>query len=170
MYLSKHCFYACYSLELNGKETGHFIWNMTPLFSTAGHVNYARWRLYYLHIMEVLPDNAQSQFMKREHTIHLSAIFLPLHGQGYGQNMWTEVSYSQIGKGAAGIIVGQSRNMETVTVWAYSLNACCEVVECLDVMLHKSSTDNMRKEEKNPEFHMITLFFKIFCVKNGSFP
>ena len=103
---------------------------------------------------------------KGAHTIHLSAIFLPLHGQEYGQNMWTEVSYSQIGKGPAGIIIGQSTNMETVTVWAYSLNACCEVVGCLDAMLDKSSTDNMRKEEKNPEFHMITLFYKIFCVKN----
>ena len=58
-----------------------------------------------------------------------------------------EVSYNQIGKGVAGII-WQSTNMETVKVWAYSLNACCEVVECLEAMGDKSSTDNRHKEEK----------------------
>ena len=57
------------------------------------------------------------------------------------------MSYNQIGKGVAGII-GQPTNMETVKVWAYSLNACCEVVECLEAMGDKSSTDNRHKEEK----------------------
>ena len=33
----------------------------------------------------------------------------------------------------------------------------------------KYSTDNMYKEEKNPEFHMIRLT-EIFCVKNWKFP
>ena len=32
--------------------------------------------------------------------------------------------------------------------WAYSLNAYCEVVECLEAMEDKSSTDNIHKENK----------------------
>ena len=38
--------------------------------------------------------------------------------------------------------------METVKVWAYSLNACYEVVECLEAMEDKSRTVNMHKDEK----------------------
>ena len=34
-------------------------------------------------------------------------------------------------------------------VWAYSLNACCYVAECLETMEGASSTDNMHNEEKN---------------------
>ena len=55
--------------------------------------------------------------------------------------------YNRIGKEAAGII-GHSTNMETVKVWAYSLNVCCEVIKCLEAMEDKSSTNNMHKEEK----------------------
>ena len=61
--------------------------------------------------------------------------------------MRIEMSYNRIVKSEAGII-GQSTNMETVRVYDYSLNACFEVVECLEAMKDKSSTDNMHKEEK----------------------
>ena len=50
-------------------------------------------------------------------------------------------------KGAAGII-GQPTNTETLKVWAHSLNACCDVGECLETMGDKSSTENMHNEEK----------------------
>ena len=32
MYLLNHCFYAWYSLELNGKENGHFIWKLLKIW------------------------------------------------------------------------------------------------------------------------------------------
>ena len=38
--------------------------------------------------------------------------------------------------------------METLKVWAYSLNDCCEVAKCLEAVEDKSSTDNMHKEGK----------------------
>ena len=118
--------------------------NMIPLFFAAGHVNYARWGLYYLRSMEALPEDVQYHFMKGEHTVQLSdAVWA-----GVWSDMAIEVSYMRFGKGVAGII-GQSTNMETVKVWAYSLNACCEVVECLESMENKSSSpDNAHKEEK----------------------
>ena len=99
--------------------------------------------LYYLRSMETLPDYVHSHFMKEEHTIQLSAT----PWSGIRSYKGIEVSYNQISKGAAEII-GQSTNMETVKVWAYSLNGCCEVVECLEAMEDKSSSDNMHKKEK----------------------
>ena len=56
-------------------------------------------------------------FMKGEHIIQLSAT--PC--LGIWSDIRIEMSYNRIGKGVAGII-GQSRNMETMKVWAYSLN------------------------------------------------
>ena len=58
------------------------------------------------------------------------------------------MSYSRIGKAAAEII-GQSTNNETVKLWPSSLNASRKVVESLEAMEDKSSTNNMHNEEKN---------------------
>ena len=118
--------------------------NMIPLFFAAGHVNYARWGLYYLRSMEALPDDVRYHFMKGEHTVQLSdAVW-----SGIWSDMAIETSYMRFGKGSAGII-GQSTNMETIKVWAYSMNACCEVVECLERMENEaSSANNAHKEEK----------------------
>ena len=146
MYLLNYWFFDCYWLELNRKETGHFIWKLLKKwyhFFAAGHVNYPRWGLPYLRRMKAFSDNVHSHFMKGEHTIQLSA--------SPWSRIWSdlgiEVLYNRIGKRVAGII-GQSTNMETVKVWAYCLNAYCEVAECLDAMKDKSSADNMHKEEK----------------------
>ena len=137
---------------------------MIPLFFAAGQVNYTRWGLYYLHSMEALLDNVQPPFMKMEHIIKLFVT----PWSGIWSDMRIEVPYNLTGKRAAGII-GQLTNMKTVRVWAYRLNAFCEVAECLETMKDKSSTNNIHKEEKNPEFHMIRLT-EIFHVKNWKFP
>ena len=116
---------------------------MIPLFVVADHVNYVRWGLYYLHSMEALPDNFHSHFLKVELTIQLFAT--PL--SGIWSDMGIEVLYNRISKKAAGII-RQSKYMETVKVWAYSLNAYSEIVECLEAMEGRSSTDNRHKKKK----------------------
>ena len=93
--------------------------------------------------MKAFSDNVHFHFMKGEHTIQLSAS----PWSRIWSDMGIEVLYNRIGKRVAGII-GQSTNMETVKVWAYSLNARCEVAECREAMKDKSSADNMHKEEK----------------------
>ena len=118
---------------------------MIPLFFAADHVNYARWRLYYLCSMEALPDNVHSHFMKGERTIQLSAI----PRSWIWSDIGIKVPYNRISKAAAEII-GQSTNMETLKVWPYSLTACFEVVGCLEAMEDESSIDSLHKEEKNP--------------------
>ena len=42
-----------------------------PYFFSAGHVNYARYSIYYLRRIEALPDDVRHCFEKGEHTIHL---------------------------------------------------------------------------------------------------
>ena len=43
---------------------------MLPYFFASGHVNYARYGLYYLHSMESLGHEEISKFMKGEHVMH----------------------------------------------------------------------------------------------------
>ena len=137
---------------------------MIPVFLAAGHVNYPRWEFPYLRRMKAFSDNVHSHFMKGEHTIQLSAT----PWSGIWSDMGIEVLYNRIGKRVAGII-GKSTNMKTVKVWAYSLNACCEVAECLDAIKTNLVPIICTKRRKNPEFHMISLT-EIFWVKYWKFP
>ena len=43
---------------------------MMPYFYARGHVNYARYGLFYLRSMEKLPVEIRGQFMKGEHVMH----------------------------------------------------------------------------------------------------
>ena len=40
-------------------------------------------------------------------------------------------------------------NNETVKIWAYSLNSCCEIVESLELMSKKETPDNNKEEMKS---------------------
>ena len=43
---------------------------MIPYFFAAGHVNYARYGLYYLRTMERLPTEVLTRFLKGEHVMY----------------------------------------------------------------------------------------------------
>ena len=125
---------------------------MIPLFVVADHVNYVRWGLYYLHSMEALPDNFHSHFMKVELTIQLFAT--PL--SGIWSDMGIEVLYNRISKKAAGII-RQSKYMETVKVWAYSLNVILRLLNVLKQWKADLALIIGTKRRKNAECHIIRL-------------
>ena len=42
---------------------------MMPYFFSAGHVNYARYGLYYLRSMEHLPSHIMQRFLRDEHVM-----------------------------------------------------------------------------------------------------
>ena len=56
---------------------------MLPYFFASGHVNYARYGLYYLRSMESLPKEELSKFMKGEHVMH--------HVPGLWNGIWSDV-------------------------------------------------------------------------------
>lgn len=117
--------------------------SVIPIFFAAGYMNYKIWQLYYLHSMEDLPDHVHTHIVKGEHIIQLP--------DTEWSRIWSDMEIqnlcNQIGKGATEIIV-ESTNMETVKVWPYCLNSCCEIPQCLKAMKGKSSTNNTQKEEK----------------------
>ena len=54
-----------------------------PSFFVAGHLNYARYGLYYLSSVERLPDDILVQFMKGEHVMR--------HQAGIRNGMWSDM-------------------------------------------------------------------------------
>ena len=109
---------------------------MIPLFFAAGHTNYARYALYYLHSMEEMPEDIRQHFMKGEHTMHhKDSLF-----NGIWSDMAIETTYMRYGHGQKGII-GITLKPETLKTWAYSLHACNKIV---------NSLDTMRNQEEQP--------------------
>ena len=56
---------------------------MMPYFFAGGHLNYARYGLYDLSLMERLPDDILVQFMKGEHVMR--------HQAGIWNGMWSDM-------------------------------------------------------------------------------
>ena len=73
---------------------------MIPLFFAAGHVNYARYSLYYLLSMSALPDDVKEHFAKGEHTMH--------HNPGIFNGLWSdmaiETTFMRYGHSKKGIV------------------------------------------------------------------
>ena len=73
---------------------------MIPYFFAAGHVNYARYGLYYLRTMERLPTDVLTRFMKGEHVMHLKSGFW----NGIWSDMYIETLFMHYGHGPGGRI------------------------------------------------------------------
>lgn len=56
---------------------------MLPYFFASGHVNYARYGLYYLRSMENMPEECRSRFLKGEHTMR--------HVPGLWNSIWSDM-------------------------------------------------------------------------------
>ena len=54
-----------------------------PYFFAAGHINYARYGLYYLRAMECLPKDVLATFLKGEHVMR--------HQSGLWNGMWSDM-------------------------------------------------------------------------------
>ena len=92
---------------------------MLPYFFASGHVNYARYGLYYLRSMESLPKEELSKFMKGEHAMH----HVPGLWNGIWSDMYIETTFMRYGHGPGGII-GITLKPETLKTWALSLHIC----------------------------------------------
>ena len=73
---------------------------MMPYFFAAGHINYARYGLYYLSSMEKLPPHVLIKFMKGEHVMR--------HQAGLWNGMWSdmfiETTFMRYGHGPGGLV------------------------------------------------------------------
>lgn len=91
---------------------------MMPYFFELGHVNYARYGLFYLRSMEVLPGDALQHSMKGSHVMR--------HTQGLWNGIWSdmfiETTFMRYWHGVIGITLKQ----ETLKTWALSLHIMCQ--------------------------------------------
>ena len=99
---------------------------MMPYFFATGHLNYARYGLYYLSSMERLPDDISVQFMKGEHVMrHQAGIW-----NGMWSDMFIETTFMRYGHGPGGL-VGITLNVAAMKQWALSLHTCSQLVKDL---------------------------------------
>ena len=117
---------------------------MMPYFFAAGHVNYARYGLYYLRCMESLPSDVLEYFMKGDHVMrHVPGIW-----NGIWSDMYIETTFMRYGHGKRGII-GITLKPETLKTWALSLHICSHLEANLADMVEgvKMNVQSSHKEE-----------------------
>ena len=103
---------------------------MIPYFFAAGHVNYARYGLYYLRSMERPPENVLKRFLNGEHVMR--------HNPGVWNGIWSgmfiETTFMRYGKGPGGL-VGVTLKPSTIQRWALSRHTTSR-----DEMSHQQGT------------------------------
>ena len=120
---------------------------MMPYFFAAGHINYARYGLYYLLLrqMETLPENVLSHFEAGEHVMrHQAGLW-----NGIWSDMFIETTFMRYGHGPGGL-VGITLNNECVTRWALSLHTCSRLL--LDIKTMRE-TDGAATVTRHKEEH-----------------
>ena len=117
---------------------------MLPYFFAAGHVNYARYGLYYLRTMEAMPQACQEQFLKGEHVMrHVPGVW-----NGIWSDMFIETTFMRYGHGKRGII-GVTLKPETLKIWSLSLHICSRLEQDLSSFINPDDDSELtgHKEE-----------------------
>lgn len=102
---------------------------MMPYFFAAGHVNYARYGLYYLRSMESLPQEVQAMFLKGLHTMR----HIPGASNSTWSDMYIESTFMRYGHSQGGL-TGLTLSGSATQRWALSLHACSVLEHDLQVM------------------------------------
>ena len=119
---------------------------MLPYFFSSGHVNYARYGLYYLRSMQRLHPDVLKRFMTGEHVMR--------HQDGLWNGIWSdlfiETTYMRYGHGPSGII-GSTLNETTLAIWAFSHSTLTQLLNDLKEIKEGDvpTVVNVRKEERH---------------------
>ena len=121
--------------------------DMLTYFFTSGHVNYARYGLYYLQSIQQLPSMLLKKFMAGEHVMR--------HQSGLWNAIWSdlfiETMYMRYGHRPAGI-VGSKMNESTLAIWALSQSTCAQLMNDSEAMKdgEEQCVVTFHKEERHP--------------------
>ena len=95
-----------------------------PYFFAAGHVNYARYGMFYLQDMQRLPTEVLAHFLKGEHVMR--------HRAGLWNAIWSDMfiesTFMRFGKSTGGL-VGITLKPSALSRWALSLHACSNLTK-----------------------------------------
>ena len=129
----------------------HAVKLMLPYFFASGHINYARYGLYYLQSMESLPENVLKHFMNGSHVMrHVQGLW-----NGIWSDMFIETTFMRYGHGKAGII-GITLKPETLKTWALSVHICGQIIEDVTTMRDCDSSCHSQVSHKEEAKGRIT--------------
>ena len=123
-----------------------------PYFFAAGHVNYARYGMFYLQDMQRLPTEVLAHFLKGEHVMR--------HRAGLWNAIWSDMfiesTFMRFGKSTGGL-VGITLKPSALSRWALSLHACSNLTKGIGemrdnkrdqvVMHHREESASRRKSD-----------------------
>ena len=116
---------------------------MVPHYFAAGHMNCARYGLYYVHFMEKLPPHVEHLFLKGQHvTRHIRGIW-----NGLWSDQFIESTFMRYGHSTGGII-GITLKQNALNIWALSCHICCRMES---QMLQMEETDSSRVQLHHKE-------------------
>ena len=98
-----------------------------PYFFAAGHVNYARYGLFYLRSMESLLSEVLILFMKGKHTMRHT----PCSANSVWSDMFIETTFMRYSHGG---LTGKMWNENASRLWALSLHTCSELIHDIAFM------------------------------------
>ena len=114
---------------------------MMPYFFASGHVNYARYGLYYLRSMEALPHEVSERFLKGQHTMrHIAGA-----SNATWSDMYIESTFMRFGHSQGGL-TGITLNSNATQRWALSLHSCSVLTH--DIQTMRDNIDQPRKYHK----------------------
>lgn len=102
---------------------------MLPYFFAAGHVNYARYGMYYLRSMEALPPEITEKFLRGQHTMR--------HTAGASNATWSDMyiesTFMRFGHSHGGL-TGLTMNSNATKRWSLSLHSCSRLAHDIQAM------------------------------------
>ena len=120
---------------------------MIPYFYASGHVNYARYGLFYLRSIEKLPVEIRGRFMKGEHVMH---------------HLYIASTFMRYGH-IHGVITGITLQPETLEILALGLHIRSRIVEDMTNISDQYSvqTQEIHKEESKSRMQADTTDRKV---------
>jgi len=119
---------------------------MLPYFFAAGHINYARYGLYYYRSMQNLPAQVQDSFMRGEHVMRHN----PGLWNGIWSDMFIESTFMRYGHEDGGII-GITLKPSALKKWALSLHLCTRLKGDVLDMVERTTNKNVIRHKEEEE-------------------
>ncbi len=115
---------------------------MLPYYFAAGHVNYARYGLYYVRSMEKLPPHVKHLFLKGHVMQHICGIW-----NGVWSDQFIESTFMRYGHSTGGVI-GITLKQNAMKKWALSRHICCMMESKMVQMEEETESSKVQLHHK----------------------
>ena len=118
---------------------------MMPYLFAASHVNFARYGLYYLHLMETLPSEIKHYFLQEQHIMRHAASAT----NSTWSDMFIETTFMRYGHSQGGL-TGITKNDNATQRWSISLHTYSSLISYITAMWNQMYQTLAHYKEETP--------------------